>query len=201
VNLPAPFLFLRLLLPGRRVQTPESEGPITPETYQVEPAIDIPDIPEEKGLGQPADLPTGAFTGKFKAPVSAKPKKSKGHLDLFYTAVRRIKGRHAAHAASTSQICKPADRISLTQIPYTFIFIIPAHNKAHNNNITTNHVNHTFPEYHDWMKSKIAEKIIWGCSSLVLFLPRPPNRVRKLLCNLRSFNYRRVHSTRRSKSF
>jgi hypothetical protein len=75
--------------------------------------------------------------------------------------VRRIKGRHAAHAASMSQICKPADRISLTRIPYTFIFIIP----PHNNNITTNHVNHTFPEYHDWMKSKIAEKIIWGYSS------------------------------------
>jgi hypothetical protein len=33
---------------------------------------------------------------------------------------------------------------------------------------------------------------------LVLFLPRPSNRVRKLLCNLRSSNYRRVQSTRRS---
>jgi hypothetical protein len=73
---------------------PESEGPITPETYPVEPAIDVPDIPEEEGLGQPADLPAGAFTGNFKAPISAKPKKSKGHF--FYTAVRRIKGRHAA---------------------------------------------------------------------------------------------------------
>jgi len=73
---------------------PESEGPITPETYPVEPAVDVPDIPEEEGLGQPADLPVGAFTGKFKAPASAKPKKSKGHL--FRTAVRRIKGRHAA---------------------------------------------------------------------------------------------------------
>ena len=36
---------------------------------------------------------------------------------------------------------------------------------------------------------------------IVLFLPRPRNHVRKLLCNLRSFNYRRVHSTRRSKPF
>jgi hypothetical protein len=38
-------------------------------------------------------------------------------------------------------------------------------------------------------------------ANIVLFLPRPPNRVRKLLCNLRSFNYRRVHLTRRSESF
>ena len=67
----------------------ESEGPIT---YPVEPAINVLDIPEVEGLGQPADLPTGAFTGKFKAPVRAKPKKSKGHL--FYTAMRHIKDRH-----------------------------------------------------------------------------------------------------------
>ena len=73
---------------------PESEGPITPETYPVDPAVDVPDMPEEEGLGQPADLPAGAFTSKFKAPVSAKPKKPKGHL--FRTAVRRIKGRPAA---------------------------------------------------------------------------------------------------------
>ena len=69
----------------------ESEGPIT---YPVKPAINVLDIPEEEGLGQLADLPTGAFTGKFKAPVRAKPKKSKGHL--FYTAMRHIKDRHTA---------------------------------------------------------------------------------------------------------
>ena len=71
-----------------RSSGPESEVPITPETYPVEPTIDVPDIPEEEGLGQPADLPAGAFTGKVKAPVSAKPKKSKGHI-FFYMAVRR----------------------------------------------------------------------------------------------------------------
>ena len=73
---------------------PESEGPITPETYPVEPAVDVPDISEGEGLGQPANLPAGAFISKFKAPASAKPKKPKGHL--FRTAVQRIKGRHAA---------------------------------------------------------------------------------------------------------
>ena len=31
--------------------------------------------------------------------------------------------------------------------------------------ITTIYVNHTFPEHHDCMKSKMAEKIIWGYSS------------------------------------
>ena len=36
---------------------------------------------------------------------------------------------------------------------------------------------------------------------VVLFLPRPLNRVRKLLCNLWSFNYRRVQLTRRGGSF
>ena len=36
---------------------------------------------------------------------------------------------------------------------------------------------------------------------LVLFLPRPPNRVRKCLCKVRSSNYRRVQSTRRSRPF
>ena len=35
---------------------------------------------------------------------------------------------------------------------------------------------------------------------VVLFLPRPPNRVRNLLCNLRSSNYRRVQSMRRGGS-
>ncbi|KIM46076.1 hypothetical protein M413DRAFT_441138 [Hebeloma cylindrosporum] len=73
---------------------PESEGPITPETYPVEPAVDVPDISEEEGLGQPADLAAGAFTSKFKTPANAKPKKPKGHL--FRTAVQRIRGRRAA---------------------------------------------------------------------------------------------------------
>jgi hypothetical protein len=41
----------------------------------------------------------------------------------------------------------------------------------------------------------------YGRNLVVLFLPRPPNRVRKLLCNLRSFNSRRVEWTRRRGSF
>ena len=36
--------------------------------------------------------------------------------------------------------------------------------------------------------------------NIVLFLPRPSNRVRNWLCKVRSSNYRRVQSTRRSKS-
>jgi hypothetical protein len=41
-----------------------------------------------------------------------------------------------------------------------------------------------------------------GCgSSIVLFLPRPSNRVRNCLCKVRSSNYRRVQSTRRSRFF
>ena len=76
----------------------ESEGPITPATYPVEPATDVPDMSEEEGLGQPADVPAGGFSNKFKAPASSKPKKkTKGHL--FRTAVQRIKGRHATSAS------------------------------------------------------------------------------------------------------
>ena len=37
--------------------------------------------------------------------------------------------------------------------------------------------------------------------TVVLCISRPSNCVRKLLCNLRSFNYGRVHSTRRCRSF
>ena len=40
-----------------------------------------------------------------------------------------------------------------------------------------------------------------GVFEVVLFLPRPSNRVRNCLCKVRSSNYRRVQSTRRSKSF
>ena len=44
---------------------------------------------------------------------------------------------------------------------------------------------------------------IWQVLVLVrvLCLSRPPNRVRNRLCNLRSFYYRRVESTRRYGSF
>jgi len=43
-----------------------------------------------------------------------------------------------------------------------------------------------------------CQSAIWF--TVVLFLPRPSNRVRKCLCKVRSSNYRRVQSTRRSRS-
>ena len=59
-------------------------------------------------------------------------------------------------------------------------------------------------------KYSVAKLSLFHCSrcarikfvraAVVLFLPRPSNRVRKLLCNLRSSNHRRVQSTRWSKS-
>lgn len=70
---------------------PESKGPITPATYAVEPDISIPDIPEEGGLGAPADFANAAFTANAKVPLlNLKSKRPRGHL--FRAAVQRIKG-------------------------------------------------------------------------------------------------------------
>jgi len=75
---------------------PDSRGPITPATYavDVEPPVDIPDIPEEEGLGPPVDLTNIAIVGKVKAatPIG----KSRKPVDIFRSAVQRIKGLSAA---------------------------------------------------------------------------------------------------------
>ena len=39
------------------------------------------------------------------------------------------------------------------------------------------------------------------CILLVLFLPCPPNYIKKLLCNLQSFNHCCIHSMQQSRSF
>ena len=76
--------------PSSASSGPASRGPITPATYAVEPDISIPDIPEEEGLGAPADA-AAAFAVRAKAPmVSLKSKKPKSHI--FRTALQRLKG-------------------------------------------------------------------------------------------------------------
>ena len=67
---------------------PESKGPITPATYPADPAIDIPDIPEQDGLGQPAELSGISVINKII--IGSKEKKTPAHL--FRSAVQRIKG-------------------------------------------------------------------------------------------------------------
>jgi hypothetical protein len=67
---------------------PDSKGPITPATYAADPAIDVPDIPEQDGLGQPAEL---SVINKIRAiPPGSKEKKTPAHI--FRSAVQRIKG-------------------------------------------------------------------------------------------------------------
>ncbi|PPQ99055.1 hypothetical protein CVT24_003615 [Panaeolus cyanescens] len=68
---------------------PESKGPITPDTHPIDPAIDIPDIPEEDGLGPPASVLDGPFIRKAVVPQEARPKKKGVHI--LRSAVQRIK--------------------------------------------------------------------------------------------------------------
>ncbi|KAF9057670.1 kinase-like domain-containing protein [Panaeolus papilionaceus] len=69
---------------------PESKGPITPDTHPIDPAIDIPDIPEEEGLGPPASIMDGPFVMRNAAtPQEARLKKKGVHI--LRSAVQRIK--------------------------------------------------------------------------------------------------------------
>ena len=73
---------------------PESKGPITPVTYPADPAIDVPDIPEQDGLGQPVELPGISVINKISAiSLGMKEKKTPGHI--FRSALQRIKGLSA----------------------------------------------------------------------------------------------------------
>ena len=74
--------------PSSGSSRPESKGPITPATYPVDPAIDIPDIPEQDGLGQSAELLGISIINKLAA--GSKERRTPAHL--FRSAVQRIKG-------------------------------------------------------------------------------------------------------------
>lgn len=69
---------------------PESKGPITPATYPADPAIDVPDISEQDGLGQPAELSGISVINKIRA-ISPVLKERKTPAHLFRSAVQRIK--------------------------------------------------------------------------------------------------------------
>ena len=73
---------------------PESKGPITPVMYPADPAIDVPDIPEQDGLGQPVELSGTSVLNKIPAiSLGMKEKKTPGHI--FRSALQRIKGLSA----------------------------------------------------------------------------------------------------------
>ena len=74
--------------PSSGSSRPESKGPITPATYPADPAIDVPDIPEQDGLGHPAELSGISVINKTIA--RSKEKMTPAHL--FRSAVQRIKG-------------------------------------------------------------------------------------------------------------
>ena len=67
---------------------PESKGPITPATYPADPAIDVPDIPEQDGLGQPAELSGISVINGIRA--GSKEKMTPAHI--LRSAIQRIKG-------------------------------------------------------------------------------------------------------------
>ena len=69
---------------------PESKGPITPATYPADPAIDVPDIPEQDGLGQPAERSGISIINSIRA-ISPGLKEKKTPAHLFRSAVQRIK--------------------------------------------------------------------------------------------------------------
>ena len=69
---------------------PESKGPITPATYPADPAIDVPDIPEQDGLGQPAERSGISIIKNIRA-ISPGLKEKKSPAHLFRSAVQRIK--------------------------------------------------------------------------------------------------------------
>jgi serine/threonine protein kinase len=73
---------------------PESKGPITPVTCPADPSIDVPDIPDQDGLGQPIELSGISVINKISAiSLGMKEKKIPGHI--FRSALQRIKGLSA----------------------------------------------------------------------------------------------------------
>jgi hypothetical protein len=69
---------------------PESKGPITPVTCPSDPSIDVPDVPDQDGLGQPVDL---SVINKISAiSLGMKEKKTPGHIFRSALQLERIKG-------------------------------------------------------------------------------------------------------------
>lgn len=75
----------------------DSDGPITPATYPIDPAIEVPDLPDGEGLDQPAAYPVA--TGKIGSGFSPPKRSSPGRSQLIRKAFQRIK---ALSSGSTS---------------------------------------------------------------------------------------------------
>lgn len=75
----------------------DSDGPITPATYPIDPAIEVPDLPDGEGLDQPAAYPVA--TGKIGSGFSSPKRSSPGRSQLIRKAFQRIK---ALSSGSTS---------------------------------------------------------------------------------------------------
>ncbi|KAF8897648.1 serine/threonine protein kinase, negative regulator of sexual conjugation and meiosis [Infundibulicybe gibba] len=78
----------------------ESSGPITPASQAVDPATDVPDLPEDQGIGQSAN-PAAEIAYRPAPAQDMRGKKPPArHTHLFRMAVRRIKGLSAGSGSS-----------------------------------------------------------------------------------------------------
>ncbi|KAF8076513.1 serine/threonine protein kinase, negative regulator of sexual conjugation and meiosis [Lyophyllum atratum] len=75
----------------------DSDGPITPATYPVDPAIEVPDFPEGEGLYQASLFPVSADPPK---PTGSKIKKAFKRKRLIRLAFERIKGISSGSGSS-----------------------------------------------------------------------------------------------------
>ncbi|KAF9464439.1 kinase-like domain-containing protein [Collybia nuda] len=83
---------------GSSTSDTDSDGPITPTTYPTDPAVEVPDLAPEEGLGQSAAyiVEAGTFGSATSSPKRSTPRRSQ----LIRKAFQRIKALSSSSASS-----------------------------------------------------------------------------------------------------